>query len=62
MPEMICGRHEQRHGLCPVCGAYPEEPCPLDDASTQELLERQGVSAGQAGVCNPDDGVCESCQ
>lgn len=62
---MNCGRRDQTaaNEPCGVCGARPGEACPLLDESTVELLNRQrSVTAGQASVCNPDDGVCESCQ
>jgi hypothetical protein len=65
--DMTCGRSNPSDTgeACSVCGARAgaKEDCPLLDASTLELLDRQrSVTAGRAAVCNPDDGVCESCQ
>jgi hypothetical protein len=64
MATMTCGRSAQiANEACNVCGARVGEDCPLLDQSTLELLDRQrSVTAGQAAACNPDDGVCESCQ
>lgn len=65
MIDMTCGRSVQADTgeACSVCGARSGEVCPLLDESTLDLLDRQrSVTAGQAAVCNPDDGVCESCQ
>lgn len=57
----ICQRTENTLGTCPACGATADEECPYVGLMPG-LLESAPISAGSAGVCDPDDGVCESCQ
>lgn len=45
---------------CAHCGARKYEDCPLADM-TPGLLVTPPIG-GVQGTCNPDEGVCESCQ
>lgn len=52
---------ERLDAECPICGARPDEDCPLVDMSS-ELLTEAPVTAGTTGVCAIDNEECENCQ
>lgn len=53
---------EEAGGLCQLCGAMPDEGCPLADLSPWVQHPSRAITAGRSASCDPDDGVCESCQ
>jgi hypothetical protein len=60
MADMVCERQDD---VCNLCGADPEEDCPLTDLAPElaEWSERK-IEVGSATFIVDDTDDCESCQ
>jgi hypothetical protein len=56
--EMVC---ERADGICNLCGADPEEDCPLTDLSPELAEWSERKSAPVCGTPS-DNEECENCQ
>ena len=61
--EMVC---ERKEGICNLCGADPEEDCPLTDLAPELAEWSEGPVVTISVINEPgtisDNDECESCQ